>query len=755
MAYKRLKAESRDAICWSVLNRAEKMQQIRSRIWFGTQYYRPPQPLAKYWEDDFRNIKDSALDIVRFWIYWRWMERQPGRYFWDDTDRLFDLAEKHGLSVHPLLFLESAPEWFVRAHPEAWLTDHTGKAYCPGNRRSTQIGGMSPCGNHPTTIHASGRFLKALVRRYRNRPSLMCWDAWNELQVKPVGTACACSACRADFSASLRARFGSLTSLNDAMKTGYGSWDDVIPPNGDSDHAPWFAWRRWQAQSLARQALWRKQVIQSVDPRQVVMIHMPTKLAIPGMGCGDWDACVPHMDFGGNSTHLQRTQRLAGLDGLVAARNVMVAEHAITAQQSPRGAWACEVSSDADSDFASPPLHPDDMAYWMWQPISQGIKGVLLWQYRAEAYGPEAWGLGLLDPDGSDTPRRQEASRIAATVRRHHDLFVRARPPTPEIGILTNTDQHLATVLLHSKMKGCRDLHQRSILNLHRTAWQTNLPVAFVQPGAIPANIRLLWVPHSPAGTPALRQALLDFLHGGGTAVIEGGLGNPDGISFQYDGPTPGLGLDKIFGLTEDRNVSTQWFGVTPGAGESRVAVDSVDQWLNFDARQAERALDSLKPELRVSMRWNGKPFHFAAAVERRPLRITGATVIGTFGDGAPAIATHKIGAGRVIYIGTRPSHEMGSGYAAFLLHLASSLDIRPPLPLKTPAGVTWQVLNDGNNTLLFVFNHLNRPQPFSPPRGYAIKILYGKSAGTGSRLTVGPLETLVCHLSRNIKVNQ
>lgn len=736
-------------IRWSELDHDSRLRLIGGRVWFGTQYYRPPQPPNRYWDEDFRAMKAAGLEVVRLWIYWRWTERRPGQYFWDDTDRLFDLAEQVGLYIHPLLFLESAPEWFVRAHPEAWLADHTGRAYYPGSRKSTQIGGMSPCGNHPATQRASGRFLRALVRRYKDRPSLMCWDAWNELQVKPVGTACACAACCVDFRAVLRARFGSVAVLNSALHTCHGAWKDVFPPNGESDHAAWFAWRRWQARSLARQALWRKQVVQAVDPRQVVMIHMPTKLAIPGMGCGDWDACVPGMDFAGNSTHLQRTQRHAGLAGLAAARNVMVAEHRITVQQSPRVAWACEVSSDAEDNHAAPPLLPDDMAYWIWQPLSLGLKGVLMWQYRAEAYGPEAWGLGLLEPDGADSARRETLSRIAAAVRCHGAFFSRARPPAAEIGILADTDAHMASVVLHSKVKGGRELYQRSVFNLHGMAWQSNLPVAFVQPGAIPASVRLLLVPHTPAGTPALRAALLGFLHRGGTAVIEGGFANPEGVGFQYDGATPGLELSDLFGIAEERAVSTHWFGVTPGAvgAETRTAAEIADAWLDFDPRTATRALADLRPELRISTRWGGRLFRFAAAFERRPLRVTDAAVIGRFGDGAPAVAMRAVGPGRVIYVGTLASQVAGGGYAAFLRQVAASLDIRPPLSLKAPAGLTWQVLKDGVTRMLFVFNHTDRNLALSLPRDGENEALFGPPPNARGRLALGPLGTAVIRM--------
>ncbi|HUV90613.1 MAG TPA: beta-galactosidase, partial [Anaerolineae bacterium] len=58
----------------------------------GVQYYRPPFPEQKYWEDDFARIKDCGLNTVQLWVLWGWVEPKPGRFYFDDYDRLVELA---------------------------------------------------------------------------------------------------------------------------------------------------------------------------------------------------------------------------------------------------------------------------------------------------------------------------------------------------------------------------------------------------------------------------------------------------------------------------------------------------------------------------------------------------------------------------------------------------------------------------------------------------------------------------------------
>ena len=43
----------------------------------GVQYYRAPFPDEKYWEEDFRKIRESGLNTVQLWISWGWVEATP------------------------------------------------------------------------------------------------------------------------------------------------------------------------------------------------------------------------------------------------------------------------------------------------------------------------------------------------------------------------------------------------------------------------------------------------------------------------------------------------------------------------------------------------------------------------------------------------------------------------------------------------------------------------------------------------------
>ena len=85
---------------------------------YGAQYYRAPTPEPEYWDRDFVHMKRLGFNTVKFWVQWRWSERTPGRYFWDDLDQLMLLAERYELKVILNLICDVMPVWAERCFPD-------------------------------------------------------------------------------------------------------------------------------------------------------------------------------------------------------------------------------------------------------------------------------------------------------------------------------------------------------------------------------------------------------------------------------------------------------------------------------------------------------------------------------------------------------------------------------------------------------------------------------------------------------------
>ena len=155
----------------------------------GVEYYRAPTPKQEVWDEDFARIKAAGLRIVRSFSYWNWMEPRPGHYELDDFDRLFDLAEKHGLFVWLDITLAThgcCPDWLTREHPDICAEDRFCKPPDIHGHAAYPHGGMRHCYDHPAWRQYGGGLLRHVVQRYRDRPNLLLWGLWDG--ISPIGT---------------------------------------------------------------------------------------------------------------------------------------------------------------------------------------------------------------------------------------------------------------------------------------------------------------------------------------------------------------------------------------------------------------------------------------------------------------------------------------------------------------------------------------------------------------------------------------
>ena len=107
-------------------------------VWYGGGKARAPMleadPRAKKeeWRRDLRQIKALGFNAVRCWIDWASGEPAPGQYRFDTLDVLLSLAEEEGLKVVVQVYMDSAPEWVGRQHPDALFVSSNGQAIRPG-----------------------------------------------------------------------------------------------------------------------------------------------------------------------------------------------------------------------------------------------------------------------------------------------------------------------------------------------------------------------------------------------------------------------------------------------------------------------------------------------------------------------------------------------------------------------------------------------------------------------------------------------
>ncbi|MBO0832624.1 MAG: beta-galactosidase trimerization domain-containing protein, partial [Actinobacteria bacterium] len=133
----------------------------------------------------------------------------------------------------------------------------------------------------------------------------------------------------------------------------------------------------------------------------------------------------------------------------------------------------------------------------------------------------------------------------------------------------------------------------------------------------------------------------------------------------------------------------------------------------------------------------------FAAGWWQESIHPESARVIARFasGDlaGRPAVLANDLGAGQVLYIGTRLA---GPGLTSALLHAATAAGIRPLLPDDAPGFVEAARRSSGKVDYLFLLNH-SGTQSASVPVGPGVTDLITGSV-VGQSLTLPPLGVAV-----------
>ena len=258
-------------------------------VTLGVQYYRPPFPVKRYWEDDFRKIKDSGLDAVQLWFLWGWVEPKPGQFIFDDFDELIELADKHGLGVIPSTIAEIQPHWIHREVQDSEMVTNMGNKVISSNRGECHFG-ITPggCFDHPGVWERMKNFLIHVVTRYRSAGHIFGWDSWNELRwnVNADGLVCYCCHTLKAFRAWLDDLYGGLEGLNRAWKRRYARWDEVmpgkIPGRRYSINTEHLAFAHFMQLRSVIHAKARYDVIKSLDPDRPVTCHgaRPTPLEI-------------------------------------------------------------------------------------------------------------------------------------------------------------------------------------------------------------------------------------------------------------------------------------------------------------------------------------------------------------------------------------------------------------------------------------------------------------------------------------------
>jgi beta-galactosidase GanA len=164
----------------------EEKRRPLERILLGTAYnifhdeFSTDQAFCQRVDRDLANMRAAHLNAVLVFPVGQW-DPTTRQLQWDRTDYLVRRLQEQGLDLVPILFKEQQcrhylPIWQMHENPSIWsahLSPHPSSPD-PNSREDADI-------NHPAVASALDEYFEAVINRYRQSPSLLLYNVWNEL----------------------------------------------------------------------------------------------------------------------------------------------------------------------------------------------------------------------------------------------------------------------------------------------------------------------------------------------------------------------------------------------------------------------------------------------------------------------------------------------------------------------------------------------------------------------------------------------
>ena len=669
-------------------------------VWYGGGKARAPMleqvdsTSAERWGRDLDQIKAVGFNTVKCWVDWATAEPKPGQFDFQNLNLLMRLAQERGLRVIVQIYTDSAPDWVGQRYPDARFVDRSGAVI---NSQSAP----GYCIDDEAVRNEIVKFLEALSQDANHYHALYGWDVWSEPHL--VNWAgfdylknpefCYCRYTQARFRQWLKAKYKTLAALNKAWYRGFTSWDDVTPPRFSTilSFTDYLDWRAFITAKLAADLKTRVDAVRSADHVHPVTSHaaVPGLFTDPRDGYGEPDdfAMAGSADFFGTSLYPKHAE----------SRNPWTYEHLAAGLDFSRSAghshgkgfWIGELQAGqgVTGMRIAQPVTGHDEAYWMWQVISHGAREIAVYAWYPMNAGYESNGYGLINLDGTLTPRAKEAGATAKAIAQNAASIDKAKPAPAEVAILYNRLSYMVGGTQPSLSK-LGNAERDSLEGLHRAFLEKQIPVDFVSTkdvidGRVKAY-KILFLPYAVMISHQVAEGVKQYVEQGGTAVAGARLAWNNARGFASD-VIPGFGLEKVFGAREK---------IIRPVEAARLLMESSSNLPGMKAGEAVRG-DSFEEEL-------------------EPLDV--GQVLARFANGQPAMVENSFGKGKAILAGTflplsyEREHDPSTG--RLLRSLAQAAGVRADVNVSGSGTGAVEVrrLVSAKEQLVFIFNHAQEP---------------------------------------------
>jgi len=562
---------------------------------FGTHVYREPSLPLEQLRQDFPLLKRLGFNMIKIQEVWATDEPREGAIDLSKVSQVVADAKQNGLVVYFGVTMETAPAWLWKKYPDARLVYNTGDAHNDPTQYVLPADGKpGPCWHHPGAREAGVRFIEAVGREIGKFDNIQVWNVWQEIGFWPMRRGflgfCFCPYTLAEFRNWLQQRYKSIKSLNDAWKSAFAEWEEIQPPRLFPQVPPTIDWRYFMDDVYLAEALrWKAEALRRSDPqRRPILAHMGS--AAIGSTSG-WRYSEVVDIFGSSAypawTAFSKWDADATRDGQPLPKwpalhhelweNIMMTFDYIRSSSRDGNFWTAELQGGPIVTGLNRGRIPDpaDIRRWVLGCLAAGSRGICFWNHRTEIFWQESYGFGLLDLQGSHTPRADEAGRLGKAINAHADLFTRGEHPRPQVALVMNEDLwHFA----EGSTSNVKEHLLHTIRGNYRALWNRGIPVDFLEAEKIASagsNYKALILPFPVALGSSVIESLKTYVRNGGTVISEACPGRLDRFGMAFPSELA-PGVEELFGarhrqvvVIREPNDEAKWSGMAIGFGDS------------------------------------------------------------------------------------------------------------------------------------------------------------------------------------------
>ena len=624
---------------------------------FGTQYYRAPTPEPECWETDMQRMRELGFNQVKFWVQWRWSHLRNDRYFFEDLDRLMDLAQANNLKVTLNIILDVAPTWLYEKYPDAKPVLGDGTVVEPMGPMYRQIGGFpGPCYSHPGALAERKKFFAETIKHFKGHPALEMWDVWNEPEQisepyrVPIMNKlpCCCAHCKEQFITWLQAKYPVLEDLNRCWGRNYEQWTDVEIPRTALLYLDFIDWRESRLDMMTQEGTWRLDLAREHDGEHVTYLHVVCNTmrifnSVTGVDDG---ALADKCDCFG-STILNGPIWPTMLTSAAPGKITINAESHL---------------AGGDTALHSKQISLEDLLDNFIPQIGMGVRGFLFWQYRPEVLGREAPAWGVVNPDGSDKDLTRAVRIFKEKLGPYmDDLAVPAEPS--EVAILNSRTNELFHFGMHDSLNRYAD----SIEGYIDTLYDLSIPARTLSSSrlinGLLEGVKVLLLPDFYYATGEEIEAVDTYLRKGGVVLCEAHTAAYNGDTGRHERQLPGGDLVSRWGIEEKEGTAACY--------------------LKCGETEEETALPDHCFPIRLHDGTTLVGYSRYAELSGSDLE-----TIGVFEKDTPLIVKKNIGKGTLVYCGTHAgegSRHDNTGLKTLLRQICSDAGVRATVEHYAP----------------------------------------------------------------------